>query len=1067
MTRCTLVLSKFLALASFSVLNLNVPALAQIIPDATLGNENSTVTPGAMVRGGEADLIDGGAIRGSNLFHSFQEFNVGEGQRVYFANPDGIDSILSRITGGNPSNIFGTLGVDGTADLFLLNPNGIVFGESALLDLQGALILSTASHIQLGEDGRFSATNPASDNLIELDPSVFWFNDLIQPGAINITGVNLQMPAGEALSLIGGEVRIDGAQINAQGGRVNIAALAAEGNVQLDALNSSLTVEDTFERSDVSLENGSEIDVQSDGGGNISIYSRSLSLANSSFITAGIAQDSGTINSQAGDIQIDATETVTVANASTIVNGTAGTGDGGNVDVSAGDIKLINGSQISTLGVGQGQVGNVNLTAENKITLSGNSFFLGNRTPSGITSSIALSGIVPGVETLPGEGDSGDIQLQAIEIVLSDTAQIFSSSFLASGDAGDITLTTHRLALNEGSNIVSGTISAIGDAGDITITASDFITLDGVDPQSLTRSGLSSEVGNGSTGDGGDITITTNFLKVTNGARVSASTFSQGNAGDVMIMVDTAVFDGASADGQFRSAVGSEVDLGATGIGGNVEISGNLLEVINGALLSSSTFGSGNAGNVDLDVNRLLVLNGAQIASATFSSSNAGNLAIRAAEAIEIDGGSSADTGLFTQVGGRVGSPAKGDVGTLTLETEQLILRNGGQANATIFGEGTGGQLIVRASDVQLFGTTIIPGRTGIQPSAIQTRIEPGGRGIAPDLIIETDQISIRDGARIAADIEQDGEGQAGNILIRATAAVELTGTRLISLEGIPEFSLPSLITNSINSGATGTAGSLTLEAQRLTVEDGAIIQSSSFGTGNAGDINLTILNQAQLDNGMIATNAEFASGGQIIFQAENLILRGDSDIQTFVNQGQGSGGNIGIRANFVIALEDSDILAFSADGRGGAIDLSQTTFFGQNPNITSENLSREELLALDGNGRVDVNATGGVESGQIFINDSSFIENSLTNLEDTIIDTSTLTAGSCIARTEEDQGSFVVTGRDGLPQRPGDTGIAAYPTGTVRMVAESTANQPIQEPDGVYQLPDGRLVLSRECGDF
>jgi large exoprotein involved in heme utilization and adhesion len=93
-------------------------------------------------------------------------------------------------------------------------------------------------------------------------------------------------------------------------------------------------------------------------------------------------------------------------------------------------------------------------------------------------------------------------------------------------------------------------------------------------------------------------------------------------------------------------------------------------------------------------------------------------------------------------------------------------------------------------------------------------------------------------------------------------------------------------------------------------------------------------------------------------------------------------------------------------------------------------------------------------------------IENSLTSLEDTIIDTTALTAGSCIVRTADNQGSFTITGRDGLPQRPGDTGIAAYPTGTVRTVAEPAATHFLQEPDGVYQLPDGRLVLSHECDD-
>ena len=139
--------------ATVTTLCLNWPhslALAQIDPDQTLGNENSMVTPNVNVQGDLADLIEGGAERGSNLFHSFENFNVLEGQRVYFANPNGIDSILSRVTGTNPSNLFGTLGVDGAADLFLVNPNGIVFGENVQLDVEGSFNATTADGIPLG-----------------------------------------------------------------------------------------------------------------------------------------------------------------------------------------------------------------------------------------------------------------------------------------------------------------------------------------------------------------------------------------------------------------------------------------------------------------------------------------------------------------------------------------------------------------------------------------------------------------------------------------------------------------------------------------------------------------------------------------------------------------------------------------------------------------------------------------------------------------------------------------------------------------------------------------------------
>ena len=115
--------------------NLQSITIAQIIPDNTLNNESSILTPNVEIENNIADLIEGGAIRDTNLFHSFFEFNISDGQRVFFANPDSVVNIFSRITGNNPSEIFGVLGVNGNANLFLINPNGIVFGENASLDV--------------------------------------------------------------------------------------------------------------------------------------------------------------------------------------------------------------------------------------------------------------------------------------------------------------------------------------------------------------------------------------------------------------------------------------------------------------------------------------------------------------------------------------------------------------------------------------------------------------------------------------------------------------------------------------------------------------------------------------------------------------------------------------------------------------------------------------------------------------------------------------------------------------------------------------------------------------------
>jgi filamentous hemagglutinin family protein len=190
-------------------------ALAQITPDGTLGDRSSIITPNVNIKGSAADRIDGGAARGVNLFHSFQEFNVGELQRVYFANPTGIENILTRVTGSNVSNILGTLGVDGGANLFFLNPNGILFGNNARLDVAGSFVGTTANSFVFGDGLEFSATNPQTpSSLLTVNPSALLFNQItaapIQNNSVALAGFNksgfdafgLRVADGQSLLLV-------------------------------------------------------------------------------------------------------------------------------------------------------------------------------------------------------------------------------------------------------------------------------------------------------------------------------------------------------------------------------------------------------------------------------------------------------------------------------------------------------------------------------------------------------------------------------------------------------------------------------------------------------------------------------------------------------------------------------------------------------------------------------------------------------------------------------------------------------------------------------------------------
>jgi len=175
---------------------------AQITPDATLGAERSSVvTPNVVSNGLPSDRIDGGAIRSSNLFHSFVQFNVDAGRAAYFTNPAGIKNILSRVTGGSRSEILGKLGVLGNANLFLINPNGIIFGPNSSLDVKGSFVATSADRIQFGNQGFFSTSAPDVPPVLTVNPSALLFNQVAAQPITNQSVAGLSVPNGQSLLL--------------------------------------------------------------------------------------------------------------------------------------------------------------------------------------------------------------------------------------------------------------------------------------------------------------------------------------------------------------------------------------------------------------------------------------------------------------------------------------------------------------------------------------------------------------------------------------------------------------------------------------------------------------------------------------------------------------------------------------------------------------------------------------------------------------------------------------------------------------------------------------------------
>ena len=179
------------------------------VADTTLGTQVSGT--------GNNFNITGGINKGQTLFHSFTDFSVPTNGAANFLNPANNRDIITRVTGGVFSDINGTVNTNG-ANFFLINPNGIVFGTNAQLNVGKAFVGSTASGIDLVDArGRMItfSTNPNGDApLLSVAPNVLFnvsrLNFSGSTGAISNFGT-LQTPNNsQYIGLIGGNVTLDG-----------------------------------------------------------------------------------------------------------------------------------------------------------------------------------------------------------------------------------------------------------------------------------------------------------------------------------------------------------------------------------------------------------------------------------------------------------------------------------------------------------------------------------------------------------------------------------------------------------------------------------------------------------------------------------------------------------------------------------------------------------------------------------------------------------------------------------------------------------------------------------------
>lgn len=864
-------------------------ALAQIVPDSTLP-VNSIVVPGCTIC-----TIEGGTVRGTNLFHSFSQFSVPTGGEAFFNNAAQITNILTRVTGTSISNIDGLLRANGTANLFLLNPNGILFGSNAQLNIGGSFVATTANAIQFADQGFYSATNPETPALLSVNPSALWFNQ-VSPGAIAVRSVAppspiLQVLNGHSLLLVGGDVSIDGGLFNAPGGHVELLGIAATGTVALNDAGGalSLSVPAEVPRADIRIENGSVIDVTADHGGSITIDGRNIDFGGGSYLYAGIAPGLGTVDSQAGDITFRATGAVTIAGdqfQDVISNRLwpAAIGKGGNFILSAKSLLLNDTAAITVDTTGIGNAGRVLIQVDGPVTLT--------------ESSIIYNDVRSG-----GVGETGGITIQANSLALTDGAEL-------------------NAAIRS---------QAIGKTGDISIQVRDLALMDGVDSDGF-ASGVFNVVEHDAVGNAGNIQLQAASLAITRGARLQANSQGKGNSGNVNVQVqDRFLLDGAEAKGSV-TGIFTDLDTGGEGNGGDINVTAGSLLIKNGAQFTANTFAKGNAGDITIAVRDQAVLDGF---NGDGIMSGSGNIV-------------PARSGIFSAVGESLGDgrtvPAIGNGGDIQISARTLSITNGAAIGTAILSgsQGDAGKVAIIATDQM----TISDQSEMVGASGIFTQVDAGGVGNANDIEINTKLLTITKGGELRASTA--GQGTAGNIRVNAPTLKISSGGRLLTTTS-SDSKAGDIVINSVDSiiltgqgsglfanttpGSNGDGGSIFIDPRTMMVRDGARIAVDSQGSGKGGDIDL----RAQfltLDQANISAETASTQGGNITLRiGEILLLRHGSNISTTAGTARagGDGGNITINTSFLVAVptEDSNIRANAFTGRGGNIQITAQGIFG------------------------------------------------------------------------------------------------------------------------------------------
>jgi filamentous hemagglutinin family protein len=931
-----------------------------------------------------------GRRAGGNLFHSFGAFGLNRGETATFSGPAGVNNVVGRVTGGAPSSVDGTIRstIQG-ANLFLINPAGVVFGPNARVDVSGSFHASSADYLRMRDGARFQATNPDASTLSAAPPEAFGFLSAT-PGRVELNGTTLQRPPGSALGLIGGPVAISGGTLSVPAGTVHFAGAAGPGEVPVDPR-----------------------------GGPAPTVARS------------------------GPVRIERSRIA--------VSDAAGLGSGGSVFVRAGTLDIAGGT-IDADNHGPGPGGAVSLRGDGAVTISDGANVRALARAAGRGTDVRIETAAGGSVTVDaatvgigseGAGDGGALSIATGALVVDGRNSQGSAGIVAggagTGSAGSLALAAQNVSLLGNARIASGT-AARGNGGAVTVSARGDLVLDGrgaatgsgariigytgdtADPGAMAinagdvrilgNAGISSTTFNASIGRAHNVAVAaTNSLLIdgrgagtSEGAGISTNSFGPGVAGSVDVRAPTITlrnggFIGSNGAATLRDANGQPLARREEGSGGDVAVTATgALTLDGGSRIEVDAFGSRDGGSVAVSAAGIALHGNSYISSITDAAGRGGKVTVRAGEmaltemgrirsvtrgrgvggeiAVEVAGklfiaetrDTVTPTGITSQTVGT--GPDAGTGGKVTVSAGALDVLGDGDVTSLATGTGSAGDIVVTVAGTLTIDSFGISSQTGI---ASQT-FEPDG-GNAGKLEVTAGNVVLRNGGAILS--STSGSGNAGNVKVSANnislentgrivsftdgsgkgGNVEVTATRHLFARDTTGSDTTTGISVQSQGGATGQAGNIKVDAGSLTLLRKGQIEAGTFGRGDAGNVDV-IVRGAILIDGAEANRTDGAEANRQLF----------TGIASQAEEGStGKAGRVSVQAGSLDILTGANIIGNTlGTGPGGEVKV----------------VVAGDLL-IDGNGVPSSRQTTGIvaESAGIGIGDAGSVAVSANNV--------------------------------------------------------------------------------------